>query len=484
MDKNFVLNLAFKYVISVAKSKPYNIQMRAILNEYSGELSDKKIYLKPYDGFKYIMRPILCKDFVYKSNLSTYRNFYIVSPSLYLYYTFQVFELYFDIIKDKQLFEYTNIDIYYSGLVNNEFKNVKENSNFNNQYELYKNEQASYNDNYVLLTDIQNFFDSINVDMLLKKCRKLITTSRGVNAIKNLENLFISVGIKTLPQLHYSIASSLLSQIYLNDLTNKTNQLLKENNWVGVRFVDDFCINLNKNNSYKYINKFLHEYSSLLYKNNLNLNANKTKRLTPKKFNELISNNLSNESYETIDISFEQHLKYIKPKFSVNDSIKNKGDDLINLSGMKFMDFVYDIKKIYIKYGLDIEKYNKKVKTYFSINNEDAQKVINHFIFSKLWQKLSELDLKEILACKELVFFDPIKFTTLYCLINSYIGNHKYKIFNEFDGFYPSSIRSLIIFEQLTIQTYISKKEFSDIKDRFREIDPYSINFFEQYIFL
>ena len=133
---------------------------------------------------------------------------------------------------------------------------------------------------------------------------------------------------------------------------------------------------------------------------------------------------------------------------------------------------------------MDIEKYNKKVKTYFSINNEDAQKVINHFIFSKLWQKLSELDLKKILACKELVYFDPIKFTTLYCLINSYIGNHKDKIFNEFDGFYPSPIRNLIIFEQLTIQTYISKQEFSDIKDRFKEIDNHSIIFFEQYIFL
>ena len=79
----------------------------------------------------------------------------------------------------------------------------------------------------------------------------MISSYRGREAINNLKSLFIKFNIVSLPQLHYSIASSLLSQIYLVDITKEVDQLLQQNNWVGVRFVDDFCINLNKNSLIK-----------------------------------------------------------------------------------------------------------------------------------------------------------------------------------------------------------------------------------------
>ncbi|MCG1965172.1 hypothetical protein K4P28_06690 [Staphylococcus epidermidis] len=111
MDKELVLNIAYYYVITVAKSKPYNIQMKAILNEFNNKSIDINSYIKTFENFNNNNEAFICKDFVYKNNLATYRKFYIASPSLYLYYTFQVFELYFDITKNNNIFNYSNIDI-------------------------------------------------------------------------------------------------------------------------------------------------------------------------------------------------------------------------------------------------------------------------------------------------------------------------------------------------------------------------------------
>ena len=140
MDKELVLNIAYYYVITVAKSKPYNIQMKAILNEFNNKSIDINSYIETFETFNNNNEAFICKDFVYKNNLATYRKFYIASPSLYLYYTFQVFELYFDITKN--IFNSSNIDIYYSGIVKENFKEIKENCDFNNQYEKYKKKKV------------------------------------------------------------------------------------------------------------------------------------------------------------------------------------------------------------------------------------------------------------------------------------------------------------------------------------------------------
>lgn len=484
MDKELVLNIAYYYVITVAKSKPYNIQMKAIINEFNNKSIDINSYIETFETFETFNNnneAFICKDFVYKNNLATYRKFYIASPSLYLYYTFQVFELYFDITKN--IFNSSNIDIYYSGIVKENFKEIKENCDFNNQYEKYKKKQSEYKNNYVLITDIENFFDSISIDALLRKCDSLISSYRGREAINNLKSLFIKFNIVSLPQLHYSIASSLLSQIYLVDITKEVDQLLQQNNWVGVRFVDDFCINLNKKFTYKDINKFLHEYSNLLYRENLNLNLSKTKRLTPKNFEKLISTNKEKTGYGENIKSIEEYLNFKKGKYSVNDSIKKKANGLLKNDGNEFMNFIEEVKKIYKRYGLDIKRYNKKVDKYFSINHEDSSKVIKHFIFSQEWKKISEFDLKTIIECKELVYFDPMNFTILYCLIHSYLDTSKNSYFDQFNNFYDAPLRNLMIFEQLTVQGFVSKQEFYKIKKRFQEIDKNAALFFEKYIF-
>jgi len=147
------------------------------------------------------------------------------------------------------------------------------------------------------------------------------------------------------------------------------------------------------------------------------------------------------------------------------------------------MNFIEEVKKIYKRYGLDIKRYNKKVDKYFSINQEDSSKVIKHFIFSQEWKKISEFDLKTIIECKELVYFDPMNFTILYCLIHSYLDTSKNSYFDQFNNFYDAPLRNLMIFEQLTIQGFVSKQEFYKIKKRFQEIDKNAALFFEKYIF-
>lgn len=485
MEREEVLELAYKYVLSVAKNKQYNIQMKAILNEFNGfESKELKIYLSEFEEFNKGQEQFICKDFVYKNNLSTYRNFYIVSPSLYLYYTFQVFELYFSVFQDENICDFSNMDVYYSGNIVNDFSKVKLHSDFNYSYNEFQEKQKEFAGNHVLITDIQSFFDGISSNYLFEKIRVLCNKDRDKIALKNLREMFKVFKIESLPQLHYSVASSVLSQFYLFDVSKEVNELLEKNNWTAVRFVDDFYINLKSKHSYKDINRFLHEYSSLLFKDNLNLNINKTKKLTPKKYeNKLSDIETLKNNYGELS-SLENYIKFIPKKHAVNFEVKNKIDELLENNAKKLMNFVKEVSKVFETYGLDLERYNRKVKKYISINGEDASKVIKSLMFSKEWKtKIGKSNLEEIVKCTELVFFDPINFTIFYCLIDSYLELDNQNKFEVFENFYNAPLRILIIFEQLTVQGHITKHEFLKMKQKFEEVDTNSTRYLEKYIF-
>ena len=85
-------------------------------------------------------------------------------------------------------------------------------------------------------------------------------------------------------------------------------------------------------------------------------------------------------------------------------------------------------------------------------------------------EKISEFDLKTIIECKELVYFDPMNFTILYCLIHSYLDTSKNSYFDQFNNFYDAPLRNLMIFEQLTVQGFVSKQEFYKIKKDFKKL--------------
>lgn len=472
LNRMEILNLANNYVLSCAEQKPFNIQMKAILNFYSKNSVNEK-YLKKFHEFISLDEMKVCKDFVYKNNLSTFRKFYIVPPEIYMYYTFQVFEIYF--LKYEDIFNtgYKNIKIFYSGYITDDKNKVKENCVFDNQFSLFKEEQKSFKNKYVLSIDLESFFDNITIINLLEKLSS--ENHRIKQNVKNLKEMFEYFGIETLPQLHYSIASSILSQIYLHEFTTELDNILGENGWESVRYVDDHYICLNKKNKIKDTNLFLHKITDLLYRENLGINQNKTKRYTPTAYEKFIEEIQSVKNYETFS--------YKRKKYKVNIEIEKKVEYLVQNNGEKFEKFIDEISLIYQKFGLDIKKYLIKEKEYLSINGEDASKVINHLKYSGEW-KLFNKDLQmKIINCKELMFFDPIKFVALYCFINNFL-NKKYSEnhIQTFINFYSANLRLLIIAEQLLIQGMLKKEEWVSIKCYFEKMDPNSLEFYETYL--
>ena len=92
-----LLKLAFDYIYSISSKKRYNIQSMAILNYFNIKENqvqlNKDFYLGDYKLFKSEMESLKVKDFTYKNDYFTPREMYLIPPSYYLYYTFQVFKL-------------------------------------------------------------------------------------------------------------------------------------------------------------------------------------------------------------------------------------------------------------------------------------------------------------------------------------------------------------------------------------------------------
>lgn len=483
LNKNEIFDLTFKYVTSLAKKKPYNIQMKAINNHFKNHNSiDREVYFERFHTFSKRNSVLMCRDFVYKNDLLTFRKFYIASPQLYLYYTFQVFSIYFSIFQVEQPFNESNIKVFYSGLVSKD-SNIQRNSTYDQEYSKFKTERESFKNNHVYVIDIQNFFDSIDLNKLYKKLYMLVGTDvDGKLALKNLKEMFNFLEINSLPQLHHSVASSVLSQIYLMDITKFINEKLVDNNWEAVRFVDDLYINLKSNHSYKSINSFLHSLSKLMYIDKLNINTTKSSKLTPKKFIKLVEET-SLDTYNQVD---NVSNKYNINSPSISKIVRDKVKNLLENDGHLFLEFIKDVKYVFSTRHLDLNEYNRIIQKHISIDGEDVSKVITDLVFSKEWKILSNEQLNQILKCIELLFFDPYRFSILYCLIFDYLNKdyiNKKIDYKKFALFYDSPIRLLMIFEQFTLQGQLNHHDFKIAATQLHEIDPNAYIYFKEFIF-
>ena len=146
--------------------------------------------------------------------------------------------------------------------------------------------------------------------------------------IENLSSLFADLSFFNLPQLNFSIASSILSQLYLGDFSNKMESILSEYGCWAVRFVDDMYIELPNTLTKKDVNAMLDKLSFHLWKEGLNFNTSKTEILgidEYKKFSETVI-----EDYDDIP-----NVKgYKKSKFVSQKIIADKVGELIESDGL------------------------------------------------------------------------------------------------------------------------------------------------------
>ncbi len=135
--------------------------------------------------------------------------------------------------------------------------------------------------NYILTSDIANFYDSISVDTLIKKLRK--KTSKFGEQIDVLE-VFLgfwnrltngySRSTKGIPQELFSDASRVLSHFYLQDFDKRFLEYCNNNSIIYCRWADDFLL---FGKSPKKLEAALHKASKFLLSDGLHLSAGKTK---------------------------------------------------------------------------------------------------------------------------------------------------------------------------------------------------------------
>lgn len=142
--------------------------------------------------------------------------------------------------------------------------------------------------NYVVKTDIANFYDSIDVGRLLRKLRR---DASGLDEHISLLEVFLGYwnrrtsgyqqSSRGIPQDIISDGSRNLSHYYLQDFDEKFIKHCSERGLVYVRWADDILI---FGSSSKALESAVHAASRLLLADGLNLNASKTKLFTRRDF--------------------------------------------------------------------------------------------------------------------------------------------------------------------------------------------------------
>lgn len=411
-----ILELAFKYVIDVAQSKKYNLQSIAILKsfkEHDIKKYDYEDYLLNYSDFSEKYKFYYTKDFIYKNDYFTPREMYVISPEYYLYYTFNVFKYCYIKFKGNEVdFSKKNFFVFYSGYLN--FQDDKFDSdkiNYKYSYEKFIEKRNSFSTDRVFSIDLQDFFKNIKIKKMKEKLIKHVNGNFPIaeetigNIIGFLENF------DSLPQLHYSIASSLLSQYYLEDFTAEVNEILdKFPGAKAVRYVDDMYFLIPLYTRKKKENKLLEKLAYILWKDNLNINSKKTTKFSRGEFLKYVEKkHLHMESIQKDSTSF-YHYK-----------IDEKVQELIENDGEKLFEFIMELNELWKKDGFSSSEYSEILKKFIEVEHGGITKVFNQLMYSGAYKCIDVNILRKILENSSFIVFNPSQFTILFIIVNDYI---------------------------------------------------------------
>lgn len=485
LNNEDILTISINYVLEMAKSKPYNIQSLAIVNFFEDDnnspYNNKKDYHLSYENFseKYLVS--CTRDLVYKNDYYSTREMYIISPAHYLYYTFQTFVILYNVLGNTNAdFSLINYRVFYSGHIsfkNTELKSIKQYSNYLNSYEKFQHYRNSYKGNKVLVLDIQSFFNSIPCERVINKIKSISEAKKCINNVNNLENFFLFNNFSSLPQMHYSIASSALSQFFLKDFTIKMSQILIEENCEeAARFVDDMYIKLPKRKHTKTINRMLNKLTYHLWKEGLNLNLSKTKVLNAQEYKKLVESKI-----EVISIPETNRISR-----NTENQISKKVSELLDNNASMLIMFFDSLNKLENTKGIDIKEYHNIVNTYISIDGEHVSKVLNSLIYGKKWKAIDIKYLEIILSNHNYIFFNPAQFTIFYLMINKHIElltgkskNYTVDLINFLENLKEHTFRDSIVSINIFIQNRKIKK---NLLKKIERVNKNYVEFIQKYI--
>lgn len=401
-----LISLTYQYVFSMSKSKKYNPQSIAnvkFFNQYEFSFIKNELR-RDVEDFCRVNHHYKARDFIYKNDYFTPRNMFLINPLYYTYYTYIVFQIAQIYLNNKTKLDFSKdgMKTFYSGYldINAVHEEVEINSQFNKSYQSFQDEREKYFEYPVLKIDLQDFFNSIKIKSLIKKLKKLIGEHKVVN---DLEYFLKFCEIDTLPQFHYSIASSILSQIYLQDFDSTIENLVDRENLFLIRFVDDmYFVYLDGVMDVKRNNNLLNEISHLLWQEELVLNSAKTKFLSPEEYKHIVE--VTSEGYEEEVVSY-------KSEKIIDDRTK----EIIEKGYL--VQLVRELCILENLSGIDLKEYKRLMDKYISIEGEDNRKILNNIIFSGKWKIISENELMELVENWRYIQFNPSQFTVLYIMI-------------------------------------------------------------------
>lgn len=470
------MGLAYDYVLVMSKKKRYNAQTAANYN-YLNRIGKKKaiqIIQSKKNIFYDTHEPWIVKDFVYKNDYFTPRNMYLINPLYYLYYTYLVFEISSLFLNRRGILDFSreNMSVFYSGTLN--FNTRKSEINkyalFNHSYSRFQQKRKEYFGKPVLKIDIQNFFQNIKINRLILKLRELYGNRSIIN---ELELFFRRCKFDTLPQLHYSIASSILSQFYLQEFDDRIDELLTDEQLFLIRFVDDmYLVHLNGTGAIKKNNNILNQLSYFLWEDELALNTSKTKMLSVEEYR---------NDYETSKSEYND-----VGSFSPEKIIDEKTTRI--LEDGSFISFIKELCELEKEKGIDLSEYKRLMVEYLSVEGEDANKVLNNLIFSNKWKNMSDRDLKKIIYSWKYILFNPSVFTVLYIFVYEFLekkgaikdnGKKIKRILN-----YLFRNKLFTFRDTLIAVSYLFQRNFEhrDLLKKIEGVNPVYVQFVDKYI--
>lgn len=247
--------------------------------------------------------------------------------------------------------------------LNNRIFNKLKYSEYTTAYQkgcsIKKNATIHSKSNYILHTDIKNFFNSItekHIDVILDNVKDLDSDDKSI-----IKKIILFDGHLVIGSVSAPIVSNCVMYNFDRDLNKK---IIKDSNMIYTRYADDITISSNK-----YIpNEIKKSIRDLLNENGFEINNKKTYfscRASRRKITGITIDNVNNE----LSIG---HKKYKKIKKEIyNYLIKNEGDKEQILGNLAFLKDV-NINK-YNNLKLIYSRYEKKRRIFSECKGEDER---------------------------------------------------------------------------------------------------------------
>lgn len=339
------------------------------------------------------------ENFLQKGD-GSFRDSSLVSPILFLFLQSVGLEIYKQYLPIRP----SEISVYYAGNYGRLRPKYKQDYD-----EFFKELNASIDEyQYFIKTDITNFFSNININYLINQIDKVCNSEVSVFTQTQLHlfrELLVYCGNGTFPLIENSIASSFLATVvYLDDVDKELFDFISKNvpefsSFRIVRYVDDMYILISSdqplNRLHNSYNVIRNEYSSILKKVGLALNASKCCFKETVAINQELKKSLYDEYFNGEKHNIEELFSGSLCRF-----IKKLSEEL-----------VFD--------SIDIERYNTLV--YDSFSSDDIEftpsEVFNFFVYEEDTELKSEAVANELVGLVKrsisFISLDPRRLTTM-----------------------------------------------------------------------